>query len=50
MVPKFKKQHTWEKEKTCNPQELKDLIYRQAASMFQIKWAFSVTQPKKQPS
>lgn len=26
-----------EKEKRCNPQELKDLLYRQVAFVFQIK-------------
>lgn len=26
-----------EKEKPCNPQELKDLIYREVAFVFQIK-------------
>lgn len=38
------------KEKLCNPQELKDLIYSEVAFVFQIKWAFSVIKPKKQPN
>lgn len=39
-----------EKEKWCNPRELKDLIYRQVAFVFQIKWTFSAITQKKEPS